>query len=506
MLLKVSFFLYIIFPAFFLFLKKNLERKSFDMKEMKNVCIVVLLGVLISGTWYFRNFSTVVDFAFMSGYSEMARHYGTGEVFSLKSVISYWLHFIERGISVYFFALMVFLGILHAGISRKGRFPHRLHPPYFTFLLIWFVLPFLVFTFAVNKDLRYTAPLFPALVLLVSSGIVKTTSGRHGFISLLLILVFAVAQYLLVSFSPTPFSLEGKGVTFISTRLGLAHPPVRERWPHEELVHAVSLDASKRNNQSPVVTLLFNHPRLNFINLNYYAENQRLPVRFNMNSFFAQESTDDFIARIERDSDYLLTKTGDAGPAFTNERNAAVLSLLQRGEMNFQEAGKFQLPDETELTLYETENSFNVYRGTDMLCSGQVRPGRSVNFGNKIKFLDAQVGKTAKGYRLELYWECLEKVETDYKVFVHVYSSEDVPVANADHYLTRNKYPTSRWEEGEVIRETLRLPGSLPVKFFIRIGLYDGATFERLPVHGLSESAQENLQGVKIYRSYRERG
>ena len=102
---------------------------------------------------------------------------------------------------------------------------------------------------------------------------------------------------------------------------------------------------------------------------------------------------------------------------------------------------------------------------------------------------------------MKLYWECLDSVETDYKVFVHIYSQENVPVANADHYLTRNKYPTSRWKRGEIIRETIRLPGPLPEKFFVRIGLYEADTFVRLPVYGIPESAYENLQGVKIYQS-----
>jgi hypothetical protein len=86
---------------------------------------------------------------------------------------------------------------------------------------------------------------------------------------------------------------------------------------------------------------------------------------------------------------------------------------------------------------------------------------------------------------LTLYWQAAEAVGQDYTVFTHFVAADGYRVAGHDSPPARGRRPTTGWTPGETIVDPhdLAIPADLaPGEYFIRVGLYDPATGQRLPV------------------------
>ena len=500
MLMKISFFLYVLPPAVFLFTRKVIERKEMSRTSMKNILIILSVGILISGIWYFRNLPSIIHFAFTSGFGDTARNWGMGEVFSIKTILAYWTHIINYGISAYFFFLIILLVIVNFFIREKKESLTHGDKINFFFLITWFAIPFIVFTFGVNKDYRYTAPLWPAIALLMGIALIRI-SEKYGRAFLFILLIFPLLNYFYVSFSPGTVFLRYGQLELLNNYLAFAHPPIKERWPHKELVTFIYNDAVRTKNLRRRTTLLFNHPYLNFINLNYYSRNGGLNVSFDTNDYVLEEAPDETAARIERNSDYIFAKSGELGPDFANAKNVPVISLLNKGRLDFKQIGSIPLPDKTRLTIYKKgKRVYAAYPDIDALKKAyKLNTNNSITFSNQLKLLDYQITKKDGKYTLIFFWECLDIIERDYKVFVHVKDQHDNPLLNADHYPGDNQYPTYDWKKGGVIKDEVDITAPLPENVRVYIGVYEEATMSRLPVNNSMENDPVNTLGVRIF-------
>jgi hypothetical protein len=85
-----------------------------------------------------------------------------------------------------------------------------------------------------------------------------------------------------------------------------------------------------------------------------------------------------------------------------------------------------------------------------------------------------------------LYWQALERIDTDYTVFAHLRDSNGDIAAQADSPPAQGAYPTSLWEAGEIIRDRRSIPTDhlSRGRYDLAVGLYDPGTGTRLPVDG----------------------
>jgi len=86
---------------------------------------------------------------------------------------------------------------------------------------------------------------------------------------------------------------------------------------------------------------------------------------------------------------------------------------------------------------------------------------------------------------LTLYWEGLTPMSLDYTVFVHLVDPAGQTIAQADGQPDGGNYPTGLWAPGEVVRDQRAIAiqaGAPPGVYRLRVGLYDLATGQRLPV------------------------
>jgi hypothetical protein len=87
--------------------------------------------------------------------------------------------------------------------------------------------------------------------------------------------------------------------------------------------------------------------------------------------------------------------------------------------------------------------------------------------------------------KLTLYWRSEAPLPVDYTTFVHLRDAKGQTVAQKDQPPLDGAYPTSLWDPGEIMADTilLPLPDKLPANGYkLVVGLYDFQTGQRLVV------------------------
>ena len=114
----------------------------------------------------------------------------------------------------------------------------------------------------------------------------------------------------------------------------------------------------------------------------------------------------------------------------------------------------------------------------------------TVDFGGQVRLLGYdltdQTLKPGSRLWLVLYWEGLAPMDKDYSVFVHLVDDRGVTIAQRDSYPGAGSDPTRDWKVGWAMRDVCPLDVPAPLlaqgPYRIRVGLYDYASRQRLPV------------------------
>ena len=476
MLMKISFPLYIIAPMLFLCIKKVIKLKHLPGVYIKNALITLITGLLLAGTWYFKNFSHIINFAIAAGYGKMAENYQMGSVFALKTILGYWLCIINEGISTYMFLLIIFLVAIRIIAILSKQSSSALEKEYWHFLLIWFAVPLMVFTFGVNKDVRYITPFCPPIALLISIGLNNIPLKKYRQFITTTLLIFPVFNYLCISFFPKPVHLETKYFIFLNNNLVYAHLPVKEKWPNEKLIDFIRLDAMRIGISPHYIRtlLLFDHQYINANTQNYYSKKNREGVYFATIDFYSKESIPDLADKIQHSSSYLVTKSDKLGPEFSNAKNISIVALLKSGKLNFEKIGTLPLPDETFLSVYRNKDIKAVgCQILDKLPNDIAQP-LEVNFGGKVVYLGTTIEKRAENQlKISYYWQLKNELGTYKQIFVHFTDKKNNPLFQSDHEFCANR----SFEElkGKFIKDThwVEIPQSAKGKEInVKIGLY----------------------------------
>ncbi len=171
----------------------------------------------------------------------------------------------------------------------------------------------------------------------------------------------------------------------------------------------------------------------------------------------------------------------------------------------------------TEGPLHYDEPFFLAYRVPAGL-EAQVHPAHPLraNFDHKIQFLGYDLGastyKPGETIQLFLYYQRLSRIAKDYTVSTQLLGPYN-PATNGplwaqdDSEPCRRFYPTSIWDEGEIIRDqyTLSIPAETPPgDYALIMGFYDWHTLQRLPVRRAEGEAgagdHVELTSVKVIK------
>jgi len=117
--------------------------------------------------------------------------------------------------------------------------------------------------------------------------------------------------------------------------------------------------------------------------------------------------------------------------------------------------------------------------------NGPPQPGEPVaRFGSMAGLLGADVEAQSGAVEVCLTWITLAEMDRDYTVTARLESADGALLAQTDRPPRAGDYPTGAWARDERVRDCLTLTPerALPGDWRVRIGLYDSATLERLPV------------------------
>jgi hypothetical protein len=122
----------------------------------------------------------------------------------------------------------------------------------------------------------------------------------------------------------------------------------------------------------------------------------------------------------------------------------------------------------------------------------------AATFGDNISLLGYDLEPAAirpgGALHLRLYWQARKPVGEDYTVFVHLLDEDGQLWGQHDGQPEGDFYPTSFWDEGEVIvdeHEIVLKPSTPPGEYQIVTGLYRLATGERLAVDAGDRGADD---------------
>jgi 4-amino-4-deoxy-L-arabinose transferase-like glycosyltransferase len=157
-LLKISFPVYVL-PVL-LYVCVRLWRNS--GWSWRTVSAFLIPAVLLPLPWYAVNYRQALGRAVFSGFSQTAaKLYGT-------PIKTYLLTVVTAGTSTYYILLFVALLLLLALTRNMEAWWRRWANDGRLIVALW-LLPFLVFLFGRNKDLRFIAPILPAVALIIAS-------------------------------------------------------------------------------------------------------------------------------------------------------------------------------------------------------------------------------------------------------------------------------------------------------------------------------------------------
>jgi 4-amino-4-deoxy-L-arabinose transferase-like glycosyltransferase len=135
----------------------------------------------------------------------------------------------------------------------------------------------------------------------------------------------------------------------------------------------------------------------------------------------------------------------------------------------------------TRMTLADGESNSAPLVGIDLKPppNAEVPNPLNINFGDQMQLVGFALSERSvspgETITLELYWQGLEPLSTDYTVFAHVLGADNHIWAGHDSWPDSGEAPTSVWEPGLVIidRHELTLdPATPPGVYEVEIGAY----------------------------------
>ncbi len=182
----------------------------------------------------------------------------------------------------------------------------------------------------------------------------------------------------------------------------------------------------------------------------------------------------------------------------TREKTGHHLFVLDAESDRFAVATSKLLPKE------KNRNPLIGFTSSKPFVPGPSHP-MTVNFDDKLTFLgwrlesDGAADRLVQGKEMVFtsYWRVDKKVNGDFKFFMHI----DGPGGriHGDHEPFDNKFPTSKWAEGDYIREAYRM--KIPLyqasgDYSIRMGLYRGSG--RMTIKDDSKAKDNAIQVAEI--------
>ncbi len=180
----------------------SIARISLSRKIIYNFILFVIVAGLIASIWWADKLAdTVLSLREHadSTFSNFLVYTGFFEIRDYSQAYLYSRHLVElskNSLGYFFFLIfcIAFIFFIRAKVKYKS------------ILLSWILFPFLLFSFILLvKHGRFLMPIFPALALITAWGIYRIKNRKFRYLSLAAVVIFALIQFFMLSYSRHQF-------------------------------------------------------------------------------------------------------------------------------------------------------------------------------------------------------------------------------------------------------------------------------------------------------------
>ena len=447
LLLKTTFALFVLLPFCHAWWKSAHRGRTLALAGLP--CLAIALP------WYFRHAQSLLGFALFSGYGPEVLA-SRGGIFSWAVLGEFLRSSAASGLSWYFAALGAVLLVI--AVVRRPRVP--------AMLLFW-MLPYVLFLFSANRDIRLMAPVLPAVALLMAGLLDQTVADWRLLAALSL---FPAASLCSVSF----------GIPWRAADLGYARHYDRRPVPLEETLRAVA----DRRAGRPMVLAASDVPNFNANNLELAALAARLPLR--VESTAHENNLQNVLAQLDHAAFVVFQEGPEPDAWIVNPRGPEIADHVRRDPAFFEIPFGRALPDGGTIRIFEQR------RGVFLPAGGEVPGQFSVNFGGMLELTSLSVAARSGQLTVQYRWRAIRSPDRDYWCFTHLLNHDGKVAGFLDHKLLDGEPALRRWQPGDVGVEQAVYrapPGAIASAMKVKIGLYDPAGGARLRVAPLQNEA-----------------
>jgi len=316
--------------AFVRFLVKSFSTVDIPKIKIFNLLIMIGLGFLICFPWYSHTLLNLV-----SG-SRKSNIMGIREG-DPNSGLEQWLYYIQAidfqlGSAmavVFFFSFFLFF-------LRQNSFK--------TTLIGWVLVPYIIHSLLINKNVRYILPVMPAIAVMIACFLNQIRVLDLKKIICRGVIVIGVLAFGLTGYVSLPESLVN--LRWQSILLGERNLPNNASWPIDQVLDDIVEEYSPEKNKLITVRTLTNNKFFNRGLFRNSAEIRKLPIVMKSVKRNVGEMTDFFI-----------TKSGDFGFHAYKDINPKKMRLLTAPALtrNFPLFRRYSLPDGSFGEVYKRE-------------------------------------------------------------------------------------------------------------------------------------------------------
>jgi len=253
MLIKMQIIIFLVGPliymAYRVFLAPVLHRKKvfWDFKNSFNFIFSLFIAGVISSIWWFGHIKelnahflrhTLTQFPIDPSLIPLVSGPEVITPFTFKWILFYFIQTVAN-INPFFFALFAFSVFYFRRLKMKKK----------PVIILWVIIPYLIFTLLFCKWGRYFFPAFPAIAIITSCGVIKIEQRFFKQVIIFFIVIIALLQFFKFSY----------GFSFIPDfKLHFNYPvrivekySVPERSVIPELINNISLEISRRTSSPP---------------------------------------------------------------------------------------------------------------------------------------------------------------------------------------------------------------------------------------------------------------
>ncbi len=360
---KVLFPTYIIGPLILVIVGEFWKAEKGSRSRMVRFWLLSLgIALLVAGPWYSVNYAHVLGRSLRVSYGAEATPYRFGtSLGDLKAIGLYVRDFINSGITAYQALLLALSWLGYRIIKGKGK-----HNPISLLtigIILWFVVPFLIYLPSLYLNYKFMIPFFPPVS--IALGVVLWRFVENCRWSWLIVAAILIWPNFNILYAGVPLGKLNQ--TYRTVRLGpfdfLPDPylgfPKPDRFPYKEILEFVASDGACIKGSTggpPSLAMAVDMSEFNRNAMIFEVTRTRLPVKvYGAPLGGSPDPSFDLAAAlsIAAKQDYIIFRSiNPAGPEFTNKFNGEIRKRIESGELPFRLLKAFPLPDGSSGLLY----------------------------------------------------------------------------------------------------------------------------------------------------------